>query len=401
MKSRFRTLPLLAIICLIAGSACGYTQESCIRCHNKANQKAKLEQYHLSRHFRGNTSTRNSKYCARCHTSEGFQEITWNGRFVVGNDMPNGTRIACKTCHKHTNFDFSDDTLTQILRTTDPVFLNYDKNKKATDFGETNNLCSTCHQIRGVTAVNYMDSTVTPPAAKRFDQMPFFPLDNKLENTTVKYQVGQSFGVHDGNQSNLYSGINGYEYAGLEYNRSWKHSDLKCTDCHMNKYDDSTKTGGHTLIVNKAVCTSCHKGDKLTPVADKVGAKLDELAELLVQRKVFRKVNNQGRIFYAPVQTHDFFGSLFATTESKTIYGIRLANANSISPVNGLVIYATGVVKGPDPDFALRAGREWKYGELGAAYNYGYINDEKSLGVHNPVYALQLLQRSIDWLNAH
>jgi len=55
----------------------------------------------------------------------------------------------------------------------------------------------------------------------------------------------------------------------------------------------------------------------------------------------------------------------------------------------------------PDPDFALRIGREWKYGELGAAYNYGYVSNESSMGVHNPVYALQLLQKSIDWLKAN
>jgi len=54
-----------------------------------------------------------------------------------------------------------------------------------------------------------------------------------------------------------------------------------------------------------------------------------------------------------------------------------------------------------DADYANRIGREWKYGELGAAYNYAYINCELSKGVHNPTYALQLLQNSIDWLNAN
>ncbi|MBK8062628.1 MAG: hypothetical protein IPK33_33365 [Gemmatimonadetes bacterium] len=47
---------------------------------------------------------------------------------------------------------------------------------------------------------------------------------------------------------------------------------------------------------------------------------------------------------------------------------------------------------GTDASWATRIGRPWKYGELGAAYNYGYINSELSLGVHNPVYAMQLLQ---------
>ena len=44
------------------------------------------------------------------------------------------------------------DTNSQILRTTTPIFLNYNKNLVATDFGKINNLCVTCHQIRGVTS---------------------------------------------------------------------------------------------------------------------------------------------------------------------------------------------------------------------------------------------------------
>jgi hypothetical protein len=72
-----------------------------------------------------------------------------------------------------------------------------------------------------------------------------------------------------------------------------------------------------------------------------------------------------------------------------------------VDPKTGLVIYANTVTMATDPDFATRIGREWKYGELGAAYNYGYITSELSLGVHNHVYALALLQKSIDWLKAN
>ena len=56
---------------------------------------------------------------------------------------------------------------------------------------------------------------------------------------------------------------------------------------------------------------------------------------------------------------------------------------------------------GTDADYAIRMGRPWKWGELGAAYNYAYINSELSLGLHNPNYALQVLNNSIDWLNAN
>ena len=51
----------------------------CITCHTTANMDTKLAEYHLSKHYFGTSSARNTKYCARCHTNEGFQEITSNG----------------------------------------------------------------------------------------------------------------------------------------------------------------------------------------------------------------------------------------------------------------------------------------------------------------------------------
>jgi len=372
----------------------------CLTCHNTPNQDAKLAEYHLSKHYLGTSSARNTKYCARCHTSEGFQEITGNGKFVVASEIPMGTRISCTTCHKHRAFDFADDTATFVLRTTTPVALNYNNNATTTDFGLINNLCVTCHQIRGVTSVNYTDAT---GAVKTFSQLPFFPLDNSNENTTVKYQVGRSFAVHDGNQSNLFAGINAYEYVGKNYTRIWKHSANACTDCHMNEYNADTQTGGHSLIVNEDACTTCHQGaDKLTPIRTTIDAKRIELAELLVTRKVFKKsTNSSGVVSYSAEPSHDFYGVLFPTTQSTTIFATALVTANTVGPTSGTLVYANTVTLATDNDYANRIGREWKYGELGAAYNYGYITSELSLGVHNPTYAMQVLQNSIDWLKAN
>ena len=374
---------------------------ACLSCHSTANMAAKYDEYYLSKHFKGTTSlNRNTKYCARCHTNEGFREITAAGTFVVNNDIPNATRISCGTCHKHSGFDFAVDTSSQILRTTSPVFLNYNKNLVATDFGKINNLCVTCHQIRGVTQERYTD---TLGVVRTFNQLAFFPFPaTKDDNAPVNYQVGQSFSVHDGNQSNLFKGINGYEYNGQTYTRIWQHSTNSCTTCHMNKYDAVKKVGGHSLIPNEAECAKCHDADIIEPTQTRINAKRIELAELLVARKVFRKTtNSSGAISYSAVQTHDFYGRLFATTQSSTLYATGMVSANTVSPTNGLVIYGNSITIGADASWALRIGRPWKYGELGAAYNYGYINSEMSMGVHNPVYAMQLLQKSIDWLKAN
>ena len=355
---------------------------TCILCHNTANQVAKEAQYELSKHFMGTTSSRNGKYCARCHTSNGFIEITGNGKFIVANDIPSATRISCETCHKHRSFEFAGDTASMVLRTISPVYLNYYNNATAQDFGATNNLCNTCHQIRGVS------SAATT--------LPFFPLDNTKEATTLEYRQGQSFAVHDGNQSNLFAGINGYEYAGKTYTRTWKHSANKCVDCHMNQYNATTKTGGHTMIPNKAKCTECHGSDKLTTVQTAISAKLVELGEAMVAKKLARKSGSS----YSILQSHDYLGALYIPNDAVTTY-TSISSDNTVSPTTGLVVYGTKLTVGTDQYTANRIGREWKYGELGAAYNYGYINSELSKGVHNPIYAMQILQNSIDYLNSY
>lgn len=368
---------------------------------------AKEDQYQLSKHFFGTSSARNTKYCARCHTSEGFKEITTQNKFVVSNDIPNATRITCETCHAHTTFEFGTDPASLVLTVNDPVYLNYFNNLKAQDFGKKSNLCSTCHQIRGVTSVNYTDAA---GKVQTFNQLPYFPLDVTKQNTTVKYTIGTSFAVHDGNQSNEFAGINGYEFSGQTYTRTWQHSSWNCTDCHMNEYDATTKTGGHTLIVNKAKCTACHGTDKLTPIQNNIKAKLTELAEALSARKVFKKtVSSSGGVSYSAEPTHDFYGNLLLPTapvNGLPLYATALVAANTVNPgptpsANGLVVYANTVTMATDTDWANRIGREWKYGELGAAYNYNWASFGTSMGVHNPKYTLQLLQTSIDWLKAN
>lgn len=377
---------------------------SCLVCHTTANFDVKLAEYKFSKHFLGNTSSRFTKFCAKCHTNDGFQQVLGSGKYVVANDMPAANRINCSTCHAHSGFNFSD-TLADILTTTKPIYLDYNKNLVATDFGKINNLCVTCHQIRGYTSLVYSDTTLNPKVLnKSYDQLPYFPLSNTSDNDTVQYRVGRSFAVHDGNQSNLFTGINGYEYVGKTYTRTWKHSDFSCTDCHMNTFNAADSTGGHTLWVNKAECTACHSGsDKISPVQGLIDGKLLALGELLTSKKIFKKTVNAttGAISFSAMATHDFNGKLYPTTQTAGDLFATSSSMNTVSPTTGLVIYGNILKYAKDTDYTNRIGRVWKYGELGAAYNYAYINSELSRGVHNPTYALQLLQNSIDWVTAN
>ena len=396
---------------------------SCLTCHTQANWDTLTNQYHLSKHYYGNTVARAqaSKYCARCHSNDGFQEITGDGQFVVANEMPNATRISCETCHKHSGFDFPGDTASDILRTTNPVSLNYNNHNSTTDFGKINNLCVTCHQIRGVTLDSVYNQTkvagvytTNKYADKTFKQLPFFPMVSSDPTVAVQYKVGQSFSVHDGNQSNLFKGINAYEYPGVTYTRTWQHSNNSCTDCHMNKVDLATQTGGHSLKPNETTtgCAKCHTSDHLATTRASVSALLTQLGDLLTARKVFKKTVSNGVATYTALNTHDFNGKLLGSGLATDTFAISLTGTNLLgtgltltgvptTSVTGTIVYRSDVTYKKDSDFGLRIGRAWKSGELGAAYNFGYINSELSQGIHNPGYAIKVLQSSIDWLNAN
>jgi hypothetical protein len=291
-------------------------------------------------------------------------------------------------------------------------------------------LCANCHQYRGQTAVTYTDTTkaggrVTPVSATgvitytKYTNVPYFPIVNTgVATTTVKFRAGTSFSLHEGaNQPDYLIGKNGYEYAGATYARTWQHSNATCTECHFNAYNATTKTGGHTMKVNleDPTCTKCHTGGstiatKRTATLALINAKLVELGDLLVTRKVFFKSSSGS---YSAVPSHDFYGTLLpnTTTATTTIYALSAATANFENPTSSILTYNSLVTWGVDKVATTtaagcnsRIGREWKEGELGAAWNFTYVNTvatAANIAVHNPTYALQLLQASITWLKAN
>ena len=143
-----------------------------------------------------------------------------------------------------------------------------------------------------------------------------------------------------------------------------------------------------------------------------VEAKLTELGDLLTARKVFKKTtNSSGVVSYSAVPSHDFYGTLLPTTVSTTKFALTVPAANTVSITTGLLVYNNNVTWANDPastatvvGYGDRIGREWKYGELGAAWNFAYINTVATTAnkaVHNPTYAMELLQSSIDWIKAN
>lgn len=163
------------------------------------------------------------------------------------------------------------------------------------------------------------------------------------------------WGPHHGTQSGTVYGTGGYEFSGVSFpaTGAHAHAGASCTTCHMADAFGN-QAGGHTLkmsyeyhgseVDNIAGCTECHSSIEdfdYNDVQTDMAELLDSLEGILVNK-----------------------GFLNASS--------GLLNASSGSPLT------------------LTAD------EAGAVWNFEFIDQDKSMGVHNPPYVKALLEASID-----
>ncbi|MFH1892088.1 MAG: hypothetical protein ABIK83_05320 [Candidatus Zixiibacteriota bacterium] len=256
---------------------------------------------------------------------------------VTGEDFDGEavSKIGCFTCHApHTNETFA-------LRTEEAVTL---RNSATFDRGK-GNLCARCHHSR-----QNVDTYV-------FDGV----------------ELSQHFGPHHSNQSDMLAGENAYEYEGVSYTNS-PHTTFvvnACVDCH--KADPVARyVGGHTFrmvygeeddedinVDNACNVSGCHSDledynrpatadfdwdDETEGVQDEIEGLLDSLKTLLI---------NEGLLVY-------------------------YEEDDAYEPPEDYIV--------SDADSA------------GAVFNYLYVHEDKSEGIHNTSYAVALLQSSINFI---
>ncbi len=161
------------------------------------------------------------------------------------------------------------------------------------------------------------------------------------------------YGPHHGPQGVMLPGLNGYEVAGPESYQNSAHTALlanstknACIVCHMGTAQ-ATASGGHTFnsiseagVINSAACVECH------PVAADVVTLTDD---------------RQAQI------------------------DVLMAELKQILIDRGLLTAADLVVP----------NQEFEGHEAGAVFNYRYVLEDQSRGVHNFKYAKALLVNSI------
>ena len=184
---------------------------------------------------------------------------------------------------------------------------------------------------------------------------------------TDNLSVNSHWGPHHGPQADMLEGTNGYEYSGATY-RSSPHKIAvpdACAGCHMGEVEnhDGYKVGGHTFrIVSEdgantqiEFCVECHED------ADSINFLADE--------------------------DYDHDG---------TIEGYQSEVMGLADSLQTLLI-AQGALNASGAQYTTTVADK---GVAGALYNWVFISKEdKSWGVHNFDYTIDLLNSSIDYIN--
>jgi hypothetical protein len=228
------------------------------------------------------------------------------------------------------------------------VVPNYDKTTTM-DLGGSSNLCAVCHQSR----------RPEPNVDKPGDE----------------YRITSThYGPHHGAQSNVVAGVGFAEIEGsVSYPTSSKHLEMaSCTGCHMaafgeNEFEDEDgelddfAQGGHSFIPSVKACNDCHGTTDTNfnygGVQTEVHEMLVELRDLLVEAGVVELGEEE------------------------------LYELNEETGEIELVVHVEGYhpVPGTYPMIQVQA-----------FFNWVGLEEDRSMGVHNPKYVKALLRNSIE-----
>lgn len=226
-------------------------------------------------------------------------------------------------------------TGTLDLRWTEPTIL---ANGFSFEHGEAN-LCAKCHQSRRNVNTYVADSV----------------------------KLSSRFGPHHSNQGDMLAGTGGYEYQGYSYQNS-PHTNVAenaCINCHMAP-SIGVELGGHTWTM----AAETVEGEMLNVVGCN-----DELCH----SPALEDFNFNGKV-----------DTMLATLDS---LGSALYDADLAVYIIDSTVSPFDTTYGPKADKIVK-DRD----SSGAVYNYMFIKEDRSKGVHNTRYALGLLRSALNFI---
>jgi hypothetical protein len=276
--------------------------------------------------------------CVGCHTSDGFI-----GR-ISGATTTNTvySAIGCQACHEPHGATMPT-TNPHLIRTLAPVTMG--DGTVVTNAGE-GLLCLECHHSRNGSATNNVAN---------------YPLG------LPTWIGGSSFGPHDGPQGDMVLGVNAITYG-----------------------QNIPSSAHRTAITN--LCVTCHMQPTATtdPGFLVAGAHTFEI-----------KGTNSSGVFVemtaACVQCHGPTPSFDLVEDYEgngTFQGVQEEVQGLLNTLSTYLPNSSGVVDGTVKS-SLSVTTNWTRSQLNAAYNFQFVSNDGSLGIHNAPFAVGLLQASI------
>lgn len=309
----------------------------------------------------GADGTNGAENCIDCH---GNNQLITAKMFQLDNSVHHtGGQIrgtgSCAVCHSSQGFLERVETGALSATISDPLPIN----------------CYTCHQVHntytqddwalttnsevtfwvGGETVNLGQSNLCINCHQARTPSPEVPMPGAAGTFTV---TSSRFGPHHGSQGVMLTGNSAYEVqvpGGKPYENSAHSSFVKCIDCHMAPVAGARDAGGHTFRVsdvdgdiNQSGCVTCHSNSaELTTRIENTQTEIETLLTTLGNRLI----------------------------EKGILRNLESVNASGSSPL------------------------ELTADELGVLWNYQYVREDNSFGVHNYKYAKALLENSIAALN--
>lgn len=287
--------------------------------------------------------------CKECHNQTHMSAIAaqyeTSGHAAGTNVAYAGGRNTCAACHSHEGFVETKHTGRDTTATAIAIPTRVD--------------CKTCHD--GHVSFDTVDGPDYALRAKSAVPLLMFKKEKSVDfggssnlcanchqprtaapvaNADGEFRISSThYGPHHGPQASYLQGVGAYEVAGstaYPAEGSSAHSASgACVACHMNEANENG--GGHTFAANVAGCTSCHTSATtldINGIQTEVHGLLEDLAAILKSKGV---LDDEGHVIPGT-------------------YAVDLA---------------------------------------GAYYNYIGIEEDRSLGVHNPAYIKAVLKNTI------
>ena len=312
-----------------------YDVGNCAQCHAEEPYVVPAIEWSNSLHARTNVN-RGSASCNACHSGIGFVELQVEGKTSDDPTLDlNHAPIGCATCH-----DPHDATNAHQIRKVDDVTLG---NGAVVTEGGHGKLCMNCHKGRR-NIDTYIDENLGNPSSH--------------------------FGPHHGPQTDMLVGENAYEYG--QDIRSSAHVyavDNACVTCHMPSVPRTvdgepnpvwTNAGGHTFW----------------PTYD--GGTPDDHSDDVDLTEACAGCHGPMDSFDIPRDDYDGDGKVEGVQTE--VAGLLNILAKALPPVDSEEIVVAD---------------EYTAKQLQGLFNYDYVLEDKSMGIHNPQYAVGLLKASI------